>query len=74
MTKIYNTNPDLPLEESPISFCSKLIFKARKTERERIVKKIRNSKMWKLVPNTPRMIMISDKELDELLESIYGDK
>ena len=29
---------------------------------------IKESKVWKLVPNTPRMIMIGDKELDELLE------
>jgi hypothetical protein len=35
----------------------------RKNERERIKK----SKIWKLVPDTPRMIMCSDKELDNLL-------
>lgn len=34
-----------------------------------VVDRIRSSMIWKLVPNTPRMIMCSDKELDELLKS-----
>jgi len=38
--------------------------------REDIVSKIRKSRMWKLVPDTPRMIMCSDKELDELLQTL----
>jgi len=29
---------------------------------------IRGSSIWQLVPNTPRKIMCSDKELDDLLE------
>ena len=29
---------------------------------------VKNSKVWELVPNTPRKIMIGDKELDTLLE------
>lgn len=32
------------------------------------VKYVKESKVWRLVPDTPRMIMISDKELEELLE------
>jgi len=39
-------------------------------DRERVRGKIRKAPIWKLVPNTPRMIMCSDKELDDLLASL----
>jgi len=36
--------------------------------KKEVVDKIRKSKVWELVPNTPRKIMIGDKELDKLLK------
>ena len=50
-------------------FLSAKIHQVVAEERERMVDKIRKAPMWKLVPNTPRMIMCSDKEFDNLLSS-----
>ena len=36
--------------------------------KNKVVDWIRGSSIWQLVPNTPRKIMCSDKELDDLLE------
>ena len=41
-----------------------------KEQREETIKKIRQSSMWKLVPNTPRMIMCKYSELDDLLKEL----
>jgi hypothetical protein len=42
----------------------------REAEKKLMIKKIKKARMWKLVPNTPRMIMCSDKELNNLLNSL----
>ncbi|MDZ4785400.1 MAG: hypothetical protein SGJ02_04920, partial [bacterium] len=52
------------------AFISTSIAQAVAEERERVVDKIRKAPMWKLVPNTPRMIMCSDKEFDNFLSSL----
>lgn len=46
---------------------------AQEEARKEMVEKIRKSKIWKLVPNTPRMIMCSDKELDDLLSTLSNN-
>ena len=38
-----------------------------KEEKQALCLKIKKSKIWKLVPDTPRMIMTSDKELNDIL-------
>jgi hypothetical protein len=50
-------------EKEAISFIEAQIEKAVKEK----VESVRNSKIWKLVPNEPRMIMCKDSELDDLL-------
>ena len=52
------------------SFLSTSINQALAEDRERVRGKIRKAPIWKLVPNTPRMIMCSDKELDDLLSPL----
>jgi len=42
-------------------------FEIVKEEKQALCSQIKKSKIWKLVPDTPRMIMTSDKELDNLL-------
>ena len=46
------------------------IHQALAEDRERLREKIRKASIWKLVPDTPRMIMCNDKELDDLLSSL----
>lgn len=43
---------------------------AREDERRKVIEKIKTARAWKLAPNTPRMIMIGDKELDDLLTAL----
>jgi hypothetical protein len=43
-----------------------------KEEKEKMADKIRKSKVWELVPDTPRKIMIGDKELNNLLEDLIN--
>jgi len=52
----------------------KVIRQAEQRERQRVITEIRKAKAWKLVPNTPRMIMISDKDFQDLLENLIGAK
>jgi len=52
------------------NFLSTKLHQALAEDRERLREKIRKASIWKLVPDTPRMIMCNDKELDDLLSSL----
>jgi|SRR3990167_641820 len=45
-------------------------YEVVKEEKQTLCLSIKKSKIWKLVPDTPRMIMTSDKELNDIL-TIY---
>jgi hypothetical protein len=59
-------------EEEREQYIDSLLTQAVQEEREELVNKIRKWKAWKLVPNTPRMIMVGDKELDTFLISLLN--
>lgn len=56
-------------EELPILITQALQEQDRESRKE-IVEKVRKATLWKLVPNKPRMIMVSDKELDDFLTGL----
>jgi len=65
-TKVFD--PESPNGRLMAWVCYEIV----KEEKEKMADKIRKSKVWELVPNTPRKIMIGDKELNNLLEDLIN--
>ena len=63
-------NATIPWSMVMEEFIDSLLSQQQLEVVETIKEKLMKAKIWKLVPNTPRMIMCSDKELKDFLQSL----